>query len=239
MLRIPAWSYSLPVPNERVKHPPRQEVTVAIQIQETFDVRAAPREVWGYLVDPRRVVTCLPGAELLEVQDERTFVGRVKVKIGPVTASYRGKARFVELDEAAFRVGLEGEGQETSGSGSAKMSMSSEVVALPGGGSQVRVSVDVEVVGRIVQFGRGMIEEVSRQLFRQFAACAQAALAAPAGEAAPVLSAVPAAEPAAAPPAAVTAAPAVALPAASPINALQLLFRTLVEWGRRVLGSWR
>lgn len=208
---------------------------MAIQIQETFAVQATPAQVWAYLVDPREVVKCLPGAELLEAQDERTFLGRVKVKIGPVTASYRGKARFVELDEAGRRVGLEGEGQETSGSGSAKMSMSSEIVALPDGGAEVRVQVEIEVVGRIVQFGRGMIEEVSRQLFRQFAACVQATLSRPGEEPTPAAASPSAAAPAPAAPGA--AAHAVALPAANaPVNGLRLLFRALLEWGRRLLG---
>lgn len=208
---------------------------MAIQIQETFAVQAAPDRVWEFLVDPRRVVTCLPGAELLEVQDERTFVGRVKVRIGPVTTAYRGRAHFVELDGASRRVGLEAEGQEASGGGSARMSMSSEVVALPGGGSEVRVKVEMEVVGKIVQFGRGMIEEVSRQLFRQFAACVQGTLSAP-EEAPPAAAPSPGAAASPEIRAPGTAAGAVALPAAgSPVNALQLLLRAVVAWVRRLL----
>jgi carbon monoxide dehydrogenase subunit G len=206
---------------------------VAIQIQERFQVQAPPERVWSYLTDPAQVVRCLPGAELVEAQDERTFVGRVKVKIGPVTATYRGKAQFVELDAGARRVRMVGEGQETGGSGSAKMTMSSEVATLPDGTSEVRVVVEMEVVGRLVQFGRGMIEEVSRQLFRQFAACMQSTLG---GETAAAAAAVSPAARAPALPATSATAPA---PAVQPVNALQLLLRAIIEWSRRVFHLQR
>ena len=74
------------------------------RIEERFVVRAPVEKVWAYLVDPRRVVTCLPGAELTEVVDERTFHGAVKVKVGPVTVSYKGKVILEEVDDAARRV---------------------------------------------------------------------------------------------------------------------------------------
>ncbi len=156
---------------------------MGIAIQERFEIAAPPERVWEYLIDAARVVRCLPGAELLETAADGSFVGRVKVKVGPVVAAYRGKARFVELDPAARRARLTGEGQEASGAGSARMVMTSAIAALPGGGSAVQVDVDVDVVGKLAQFGRGMIEEVSRQLFKQFAACVRAALE-PAAEAA-------------------------------------------------------
>ncbi len=149
---------------------------MGIAIQERFEIAASPERVWEYLIDAARVVRCLPGAELVETAEDGSFVGRVKVKVGPVVAAYRGKARFVELDAAARRARLTGEGQEASGAGSARMAMTSAVEALPTGGSSVRVDVDVEVMGKLAQFGRGMIEEVSRQLFKQFAACVRAAL---------------------------------------------------------------
>lgn len=149
---------------------------MGVTIAESFELPVAPDRVWAYLTDPRQVVQCLPGAELLDVEDERTFVGRMRVKVGPVTAGFRGRARFDEVDAVARRVRLSGEGQEQSGGGSAKMTMTSEITPLPDGGSRVRVEAEVEVVGRLVQFGRGMMEEVSRQMFKQFAACVQGAL---------------------------------------------------------------
>src|SRR5215475_10958069 len=141
------------------------------KIEEEFEVQAPVQRVWEYLIDPARVVVCIPGAELLETQDERTFIGAVKVKVGPMTMSYKGQVKFTEVDEQGRQVRMLGEGREAGGAGSAKVTMLSKVTPLDGGGALVVVSADVDLVGKIVQFGRGMIEEVSRQLFRQFSAC--------------------------------------------------------------------
>lgn len=149
---------------------------MTIRVEERFVVQAPVEHVWEYLVDPRRVVTCLPGAELEEVVDERTFRGNVKVKVGTVTVSYRGRIHLAELDGAARRVKMTGEGRESAGAGSARLAMESRVSAVPGGSSEVVVQADVVVVGRIVQLGRGMIEQVARQLFQQFAGCVRAVL---------------------------------------------------------------
>jgi carbon monoxide dehydrogenase subunit G len=141
------------------------------KIEEKFEVRAPVQQVWDYLIDPARVVVCIPGAELLETQDDRTFVGAVKVKVGPMSMSFKGLMKFTEVDEQGRQVRMVGEGREAGGAGSAKVTMLSKVTPLDGGGSQVVVSANVDLVGKVVQFGRGMIEEVSRQLFRQFSAC--------------------------------------------------------------------
>jgi len=163
------------------------------KIEERFTVRAPVEEVWAYLVDPRRVVTCLPGAELTEVVDERTFHGAVKVKVGPVTVAYKGKVILEEVDAAARRVRMSGEGRESTGTGSARMSMESRLTRTPSGEVEVLVISDVEVVGRLVQLGRGMIEQVSHQLFARFAGCVKATLEAEAASpgAAPQVGAVP------------------------------------------------
>jgi carbon monoxide dehydrogenase subunit G len=155
---------------------------MAIRIEERFTVKAEPGPVWDYLVDPRRVVGCLPGAELVEVQDERTFLGNVKVKVGTVTVSYRGKVHLAEVDAAARRVRMTGEGRESTGAGSAKMRMESTVTALPDGGALVVVAAELDVVGRIVQLGRGMIEQVAHQLFQQFSSCVRTVLESEASE---------------------------------------------------------
>jgi uncharacterized protein len=141
------------------------------KVEEQFEVQAPVQRVWEHLIDPPKVVVCIPGAELLESQDERTFLGTVKVKVGPVTMSYKGQVKFTEVDEQAHRVRMVGEGREASGAGSAKLTMLSNVTPLEGGGSLVVVNAEIDLVGKVVQFGRGMIEEVSRQLFRQFSAC--------------------------------------------------------------------
>jgi uncharacterized protein len=141
------------------------------KIEEQFEVRAPVNRVWEYLIDPARVVVCIPGAELLESQDERTFLGAIKVKVGPVAMSYKGQIKFTELDEQNHQVRMVGEGREAGGAGSAKVNMLSKVTPIDAGGALVVVSAEVDLVGKVVQFGRGMIEEVSKQLFRQFSAC--------------------------------------------------------------------
>jgi uncharacterized protein len=148
---------------------------MAIRIEERFKVNAPVQAVWEYLIDPRRVVQCLPGAELTEVVDDRTFNGAVKVKVGSISVSYKGRVRLVEVDTAGHRVRMEGEGRESTGTGSAKMRMESTVAQVDGA-TEVVVRSDVDVVGRIVQLGRGMIEQVSHQIFQQFADCVRGTL---------------------------------------------------------------
>lgn len=189
-----------------------------IRIEERFSVSAPVQAVWEYLIDPRRVVGCLPGAELTEVVDERTFHGNVKVKVGAVTVAYRGRVAIVELDPAGRRVRMNGEGRESAGAGSARMSMESRVVA-SAGGAEVHVQADLDVVGRIVQLGRGMIEQVAHQLFGQFAACVRRTLEA---EAAARVAASPEAREAA------DAAIAAARP--REVRALPLLLRAFWAW---------
>ncbi|MCA1627963.1 MAG: SRPBCC family protein [Acidobacteria bacterium] len=144
---------------------------MAFKIEERFEVQAPVERVWQYLIDPKRVVQCLPGAELLEQKDERTFLGAIKVKVGPMSMSYKGQAKLTEINEETHQVRMVGDARETTGSGSTKVSMLSTVSPLPNGGSEVLVNADIDLVGKIVQFGRGMVEEVSRQMFRQFSTC--------------------------------------------------------------------
>jgi hypothetical protein len=141
---------------------------MSVQLNESFVVDAPPDEVWRFLLDPAQVVVCLPGAQLTEAVGDGVYKGRVKVKVGPITASYTGTARLADVDESARRMQLIAEGHDASG-GSAKMAMMGHVTARDGGGSEVTVSARVDIAGRVMQFGRGMVESVSRQLFRQFA----------------------------------------------------------------------
>lgn len=144
---------------------------MGFKIEERFEVQAPVDRVWKYLIDPQSVVQCLPGAELLEMQDEHNFLGAIKVKVGPLSMSYKGHAKFTEVNEETHQVRMVGDAREVGGSGSTKVSMLSTVAPLANGGSEVVVNAEVDLVGRIVQFGRGMIEEVSRQMFRQFSTC--------------------------------------------------------------------
>jgi len=144
---------------------------MAFKIEERFEVQAPVERVWKYMTDPQRVVSCLPGAELLEQKEDNTFLAAIKVKVGPLSMSYKGQGRFTELNEETHQVRMTGEAREVSGSGSTKVSMLTSVAPLTAGGSEVSVNADIELTGKIVQFGRGMIEEVSRQMFRQFSTC--------------------------------------------------------------------
>jgi uncharacterized protein len=142
---------------------------MSLTINETFRVNAPVDRVWRFLLTPPEVVTCLPGAEITEAIDEWTYAGRVKVKVGPVTAAYTGRAHLTVTNEAAREMQLVGNGTESGGAGSARMTMSGTVIELPEGASEVRVSAVIDIAGKVMQFGRGLIESVSRQLFAQFA----------------------------------------------------------------------
>lgn len=161
---------------------------MGFKIEERFEVQAPVERVWKYLIDPQSVVQCLPGAELLEQQDEHNFLGAIKVKVGPLAMSYKGHGKFTEVNEETHQVRMVGDAREVGGSGSTKVSMLSTVTPLANGASEVSVNADVELVGKIVQFGRGMIEEVSRQMFRQFSTCVRQKLEVPIDEAQPTLA---------------------------------------------------
>ncbi|MCC6848550.1 MAG: SRPBCC family protein [Deltaproteobacteria bacterium] len=145
---------------------------MAIDITETFQVRAPIELVWRFLLDPRQVAPCMPGAELDEIVDERTFHGTVKIKVGAITARYKGRVHLTTVDEVGRRVEMAAEGRETGG-GTAKGSMVAEMRTLPDGLTEVAATASVDLTGKIVQVGRGMIQGVSHQLFLQFVAAVQ------------------------------------------------------------------
>jgi carbon monoxide dehydrogenase subunit G len=153
---------------------------MAIRIEETFQLAAPAEAVWRFLLDPARVVTCLPGAELEKVVDERTFEGAVKVKLGAVGTRYRGRVRLVEVDEGARIVRMLAEGRETGG-GTATGRLTSQLRELPGGYTEVSATAEVDLTGRVVQVGRGMIQGVAKELFGEFARRVQAELEVPDG----------------------------------------------------------
>jgi len=169
-----------------------------MQIEKSFTVNAPADAVWDFLTDPRRVASCLPGAAVTEQVDDATYAGTITVKAGPVTASYKGKLRFERLDRAAGEAELSGSGQETRGKGGADLRMKSRVTEKGPAETEVVVTSDVNVVGVLAQFGRGMIQDVSDQLFGRFTECMRGELEGAAAPAAvPPQAAVP--PPAAAP----------------------------------------
>jgi carbon monoxide dehydrogenase subunit G len=141
---------------------------MAVTITESFEIGASARRVWDFLLDPHEVVRCMPGAALDEVVDDRTFLGTIRVKVGPITASYKGRVRFVEVDLDAYRVEMSAEGREATGSGNARATMTSRLTALTAGRTSVTAEARAEITGRVMQFGQSMIEGVSHQLFLEF-----------------------------------------------------------------------
>jgi carbon monoxide dehydrogenase subunit G len=158
---------------------------MAISLQETFRVSAPVDVVWAYVMDAERVAGCMPGAALDKLVDDKTFLGTIRVKVGAITTSYKGKVQFTEVDEAGHSVRMLAEGRETGG-GTAKGTMSSRVTAISSSETEVFVEASVDVTGRIAQVSRGMIEGVSKQLFQQFVACAKASLETPENAAAAI-----------------------------------------------------
>jgi hypothetical protein len=140
---------------------------MAIEIRETFQVQAPIDAVWRFVMDPQQVVTAMPGATLEQVVDERTFLGAVRVKVGAISANYKGRVQFTEIDPSGYGVRLAAEGRETGG-GMAKGTMASRLRELPGGGTEVIAEASLDLTGRLMQVGRGMIQGVAHQLFQQF-----------------------------------------------------------------------
>ena len=200
---------------------------MAIEIRETFQVQAPIDRVWRFVLDPHNVAACMPGASLAQVVDEKTFIGNIKVKVGAVMAAYKGRVELTEIDEKNYTVKMKAEGTE-SGGGTARGSMLSRLVALPDGRTEIVAEASVDLTGRIMQVGRGMIQGVSKQLFQQFVVRARQQLEAEAAAAA----AVEAGEPA--PP------PLVMAPREEAIRVAPLVFKTIwqaiVAFFRRLFG---
>ncbi len=143
---------------------------MAITIEQKFQVSAPPDRVWAFLTDPYQVVGCLPGGAITSQIDDRTYEGTVTVKVGPVTAAYKGTVHFERVDPARLEAEIVGRGQDVKGKGGAELRMLSRLVPLDGGRTEVVVNSDVNISGILAQMGRGMIESVSTQIFQQFTA---------------------------------------------------------------------
>lgn len=135
---------------------------------KTFQVRQPIEQVWRFLSDPRKVAPCLPGAQITEAVDERTFKGTITVKIGPVSTSFKGEVKVERLDPQAHEMELAGIGQDPRGGGGASMRLIGKLQGLPDGGTEVTGTTEVTVTGRLAQFGSRMMDDVSNQLFAQF-----------------------------------------------------------------------
>jgi uncharacterized protein len=140
---------------------------MAIKIEKTFRVDEPVEKVWAFLSDPRKVGACVPGAQITEQVDERTYKGAIKVKVGPSVTDYKGEVQIVRLDEAAHEIEILGKGQDVRGKGSASMKMTGKLSAVDGGTEVVNIS-ELNVIGILAQMGSRVITEVSNIMFEQF-----------------------------------------------------------------------
>ena len=145
-----------------------------MELTNEFRVGVPVEQAWAVLTDVERIAPCMPGAQLQEIEGDE-YRGIVKVKVGPITAQYKGAARFVEQDEAGHRAVLRAEGRETRGQGNANATITAQLDP-DGDGTKISVVTDLTITGRVAQFGRGVLADVSTKLLGQFADCLETKL---------------------------------------------------------------
>ena len=141
---------------------------MALKIEKTFQVPGSVESVWMFLSDPRKVATCVPGAQITEQLDEKTYKGAIKVKVGPSVTDYNGEVQILRLDAQNHEIEILGKGQDVRGRGSASMSMSGKLRALENGGTEVTSVSEINVIGILAQMGSRVISEVSNIMFGEF-----------------------------------------------------------------------
>jgi carbon monoxide dehydrogenase subunit G len=200
-----------------------------VELENSFEVDAPPERVWDFMLDLEQVTPCMPGAELDELPDERTWKGKVKVKLGAVSLSYAATAVIEEQDEQSRSVVIKANGRETRGKGTAKATINSQLEPGADGGTQVTMRTDLTISGAVAQYGRGLIADVSGRLTGEFANCLQARIAAPGPPAEGDGAGAPA-----------TAEP---VPVAKPIGGLRLgawaVWRAIVRFFQRIGSVFR
>src|SRR5262245_35252238 len=203
---------------------------VAVEFDNSFEVPLPPAEAWAVLMDIRRIAPCMPGAELTEIVDHKTYKGKIAVRLGPVALAFAGTVAFEELDNATHRARVKAQGTDSKGRGGANATAAFRLEPAAGG-SKVMVHTDLSLSGAVAQDGRGvgMIQATAGQIITQFANNLKAQLAQAKGSA-------PAGGPAASSSAAgSTAAPSRAdapPPAAKPISGFSLIAKVL--WAKIV-----
>jgi uncharacterized protein len=142
-----------------------------MEIANSFEVPAPEEKVWNYMLDIEKVVVCMPGASLTETIDDTHWKGKLTMKLGPVSLNFAGKVEMAERDDGAHRVVLKASGMEQRGKGAASATVTSTLEPADGGGTRVEVVQDIKVSGQAAQFSRGMMQDVSAKLTKQFADC--------------------------------------------------------------------
>lgn len=172
-----------------------------MQLEHSFTVPVGVEDAWQVLIDIERIAPCLPGA-VIDSVDGADFTGSVKVKLGPIGLTYKGKASFVERDAAAHRAVIDARGRDTRGNGTANAKVTATLVEA-GTATTVQVLTELDITGKPAQFGRGVMVDVGNKLIGQFADCLAGKLAAgqsaeattPAPTPAPTAAATPAPAP--------------------------------------------
>ena len=153
---------------------------MALKIEKTFQLKEPVDKVWSFLSDPRKVAACVPGAQITEQVDEKTYKGAISVKVGPSVTDYKGDVQIVRLDAQNHEIEILGKGQDVRGRGSASMKMTGKLRSLEDGGTEVTSISELNVVGILAQMGSRVIGEVSNIMFGEFTKNFKAQLAQPA-----------------------------------------------------------
>jgi uncharacterized protein len=141
---------------------------MAEQLVNEFTVNRPIEEAWKVLTDVERIAPCLPGAQLQEIEGD-VYRGVVKIKLGSITPQFKGQANFIQRDDEAHRAVLKAEGRDTGGRGNASAEIEAQAESLSPTSTRVVVTTDLHITGKVAQFGRGIIGDVSKKLMAQFA----------------------------------------------------------------------
>ena len=162
-----------------------------MKIANQFTVSAPIEQAWDVLCDLEQVIPLMPGAQLIGHEGD-DYLGKVKVKVGPVTSEFSGKVRFVEQDRAQHRAVIDGKGKEARGTGNAAATVTAQLHE-DGQRTRVTVDTDLKIVGKLAQFGSGMLQQVSEKLLGQFVESLEAKLTSesPGSPASPATAAAP------------------------------------------------
>ena len=140
-----------------------------MDLRHEFTVAVPIADAWRILTDLERIAPCLPGAQLTEVEGE-TYRGHVGVKVGPVVAQFKGQASFIERNDATYTAALKGEGRDTGGKGNASAIITASLTSESATSTRCNVHTDLTISGKVAQFGRGALADVSDKLLAQFVA---------------------------------------------------------------------
>ena len=179
-----------------------------------FVVRRPIDQTWAVLTDVERIAPCMPGAQLQEIEGD-VYRGKVKVKLGAVTAQFKGEAQFVERDDTNHRAVLKGQGRDTGGKGNADALITAQLEQVSSDSTKCVVTTELHITGKVAQFGRGIMGDVSEKLMGQFATNLNTMLEQEKSEPAPAPPAADTADTSDAPAASPAAEPEPALPAAT------------------------